>query len=298
MSNAFNERANALAEEYWKLKERIRTGGPEEKRLEEIEKLLKKGIGGKLGIQLKKEAEKLRSEKEEKKNAQSRFKQIENDLLELTANFAPNLDVIRGNVFPYDEEHEPISEEYFRALTSIIFGEESPFIEFNVAKISERGIEISLPISNDLDAFRVLNYITTILQESAKKLLGIENLFDKSWDKVKQRDLSSIIFKILMESEKELTSEDIQAICHMEDRKYAALMADMYDRRLEEDIEFLSGNEWEYPLIERGGEGYRVTDFGRWVWYLCNPEMNIEKGRKVTENSKSIQRILKLFKSR
>ena len=64
----FNERANVLASEYWRLKH-LASKEDGEERLEEIERLLEKGIGGKLREKLEREAKLLRQAREERNNA-------------------------------------------------------------------------------------------------------------------------------------------------------------------------------------------------------------------------------------
>ena len=75
MVEKFNEKANALATEYWRLKE-LKGSETGENRLEEIEKLLDKGIGGKLREKLDAEAKKLRKEKEDKSTAFVRLEKL------------------------------------------------------------------------------------------------------------------------------------------------------------------------------------------------------------------------------
>ena len=127
MVEKFNERANAIANEYWRLKE-VTADKTDEARLAEIEKLLEKGIGGKLQEQLAAEAKTLRKEKEDRSSASEKLEELKKEITELTADLAPNLDLFVDDFFPYDSEHEPISEAYFMAITDIFFGSPQPSI--------------------------------------------------------------------------------------------------------------------------------------------------------------------------
>ena len=131
----FNERANALASEYWRLKH-LASKEEDEERLEEIERLLEKGIGGKLREKLEREARLLRQAREERSNAMRNLEIVRNELLELTAEFAPNLDLAEGSFFPYDSE--PLSEDFFRAITDILFGKPEKSIELKEASFSKK----------------------------------------------------------------------------------------------------------------------------------------------------------------
>ena len=76
----FNERANALASEYWRLKH-LTSKEEDEERLEEIERLLEKGIGGKLREKLEREARLLRQAREERSNAMRNLEIVREELV-------------------------------------------------------------------------------------------------------------------------------------------------------------------------------------------------------------------------
>ena len=276
---AFNERANILANEYWLLKEKVGADEPGDirKKIEEIEALLSKGIGGKLRLQLEKEANKLRRTTDEKEGAFASMAQVRRDILELVADFGPSLDLRRGSLYPYDSEREPLSEQYFRAITDILFGDPKSRIELKNATMSDKGVKITTPDVNDIVALGALDYVTTILQESAKKMLGRGNQLDLCWRRLKERDYAFIGFNVLVNSEKGLNLSEIQEICNIEDEEYKGLVSEMYDERLKESMDYLVGDDWDYHLVERRGDAYEVTDFGKWVWLLCRKEVPSEE---------------------
>ncbi len=280
----FNERVNALADEYWKLKELSREYD-NEKELEEIEELLKKGIGGKLRTELEKKAKEMRQERERIRDASLRIKEVINDLLEISSYFGPNLDTRKGKLYPYDEEHEPLSEKYISAITDILFGEPSTVIKFENATLSKDGIEVEA--DDEISSLRILNYVMTIIQESAKKKLGKENEIDKEWEKLKERDYAYIAFRTIMTSEerkKSMDKEEIKNIARIKDEDYRALFREDYDKGIEESLRYLSGEEMKLLRYDKDGY-YSVTDFGEWVWKLCSKEEDemkriIEKRKK------------------
>jgi len=291
---AFNERVNALAEKYWSLKKDIDAAEADDKRreLEEIEKLLERGITGKLRLELEKKASELRAITSEREGAYAEISEVISELLEMTSDFAPSLDQRKDGLFPYDSEHEPISKQYFRAITDIFFGNPQPKLEFENADISAKGINIKTPAASDLAALTSLNYVTTILQESAKKMLGEPNQVDLSWQRLKEKDYAFIVFNVLIDSNSALSLKELQEICDIEDEEYKDLVTDMYDKRLEEGLEYLVGDEWEYPLVEKHGNKYAVTDFGRWVWKLCSGEA----AAPAEEEKSKIQQIIKFIR--
>lgn len=161
MAERFNEKVNTLAQEYWRLKE-IAANTTSTNRLAEIERLLEKGIGGKLKDQLEAEAKRLRKEAEDRAGASLRLSEVKKELLELTADLAPNLDLFEDNFFPYDSDHEPIGEQFFAALTDLFFGTPTPSIPFKVATLSKEGIRVNA--NAESSSLEILSYIIMILQ--------------------------------------------------------------------------------------------------------------------------------------
>lgn len=272
MSDNFNRRANALAEEYWRLKERM-AERDYEKELREIERLLERGVSGRLRDELERRAKEMRMELESKEGAFSAIKDVTHDLLELTARFAPNLDLWNGELYPYDDE--PLSEHYFMAITDILFGKPTPEIRFKNAVVSGRGIEIKA--DDEISAVKTLSYITTIIQEAAKKKLGLENELDNSWERLIENDYAFVAFKTLIGFGKPMSLDEIKEISYKKDKEFKELVKDIYDKRLAEELERLASVP-EYNIVERNGGVYEVTDFGRWVWMLCQGE--VKRGGK------------------
>jgi len=291
---AFNERVNALAEKYWSLKKDIDADEADGKRKElgEIEKLLERGITGKLRLELEKKASELRAITSERAGAYADISEIISEILEMTSDFAPSLDQRKDGLFPYDSEHEPISKQYFMAITDIFFDKARPKLEFKDADISAKGVIIKIPTASDLAALTSLNYMTTILQESAKKILGRPNQVDLSWQRLKEKDYAFIVFNVLIDSNSALSLKELQGICDIEDEEYKDLVTDMYDKRLEEGLKYLIGDEWEHPLVEKHGDKYEVTDFGKWVWTLCSEEA----AAPAEEEKSKIQQIIKFIR--
>lgn len=299
MVEKFNEKANALATEYWRLKE-LKGSETGENRLEEIEKLLEKGIGGKLRENLDAEAKKLRKEKEDRSTAFVRLEEIKKEILELTADLAPNLDLFEDGFFPYDSEHEPISETFFSALTEIFFGTPHSSIQFKVANFSKDGIEIHSRDENS--SLNILGYVVMIIQEAAKKMLHEENDVDKSCELLKQNEYAFIALGTLIKEGKRLRLKEIKEISHREDKEYKELMRDTYDRELVNGVEYLVSDKWEYNLVKEYNGEYEVTDFGEWVWRICNVEASEEggrgKGRRkgISNSNLNVYKILKFLK--
>jgi hypothetical protein len=297
MVDKFNEKANALATEYWRLKE-ITADKTGEKRLAEIEKLLEKGIGGRLRENLEAEAKRLRQEMEERNNAFMRLDDVEKEILELTAELAPNLDLFDTNFFPYDSEHEPISEAYISALTDIFFGTSSPSIQFKVATFSKEGIKITSTDGNS--SLKVLEYVIMIIQETAKKMLGMENNIDKSCLSLKQNEYALIALGVLLKEGRRLEMEEIKEIAHREDKEYKELVSDVYDKELVNGVAYLVSAEWEYSLVKEYNGKYEATDFGEWVWRICTAEVSTEEWRKekkdIPRAGLSLHKILKFIR--
>jgi len=90
---AFNERINALAEKYWSLKKDIDAEEVDgkKKELEEIEKLLEKGITGGLRLELEEKASELRAVTSEREGAYADISEVISEILELTSDFAPSV---------------------------------------------------------------------------------------------------------------------------------------------------------------------------------------------------------------
>jgi hypothetical protein len=291
MVEKFNEKVNTLAAEYWKLKSTIANKEGED-RLEEIEKLLERGIGGKLKDTLEEEAKRLRRGKEDRNNAFTRLEGVKEEIMELTAELAPNLDIMSDNFFPYDNEHEPISEDYFSTLTDIFFGEPLPVIQFKEATFSKDGIEIHT--HGDDSALKILGYVMTIIQETAKKKLGMENKIDKSWRLLKQDEYAFISLELLLKGGRELKIEELKEISHKKDKEYKELVRDVYDKNLVKGMEYLLSDEWEYNLVKGYKGVYEATDFGKWVWTICNAEER--RGIEKSIPNSSIHRLLKFLR--
>ncbi len=297
MAEKFNEKVNALTAEYWRLK-RITADKTGEDKLNEMEELLEKGVGGKLREKLDAEAKKLRKEKEDRSSAFLRLEEIKKEILERTSDLAPNLDLFEGNIFPYDSEHEPISEDYFSALTGIFFGKPQPSIQFKEATFSKDGIEIH---SEGDSSLKVLGYVMVIIQETAKHMLGMENNIDKSCLLLKQNEYAFIALETLIKEGRRLRIKEIKEISHHEDKEYKALMSDIYDKELVNGVAYLVSDEWEYnPVREYDGE-YESTAFGEWVWKICNAESKGEgegegKRKGISNSGLNIHKILKFLK--
>jgi hypothetical protein len=292
VKGSFNERANILANEYWTNKESAGVVVDEKMRLDEIDRLLAKGISGKLGFQLEKEASELRTVIEEKRTASFTLNAVRRDLLELVSDFAPSLDSRQGSVFPFDSEREPLKEHYFRAITDILFGTPKIAIEFRSATISEKGIYVP-KADTEYVALRVLDYVTMILQEAAKKLLRRENAIDRAWKRAKERDYGLMGLKIFIENDRPMSIEEIEKLCKAGDEEYYKLVHDDYTKGLLHDLEYFASKAWEYPLVVKKGERYEATDFGRWTWLLCKEQ----EGRETGEGEKS-SRLSGFFRSR
>ncbi len=298
MVEKFNEKANTLANEYWRLKE-VTADKTGENRLEEIEKLLEKGIGGKLREKLDAEAKQLRKEKEDRSIAFMRFEEVKKEIMEITAELAPNLDLFENGFFPYDSEHEPISEDYFSALTDVFFGASYPSIQFKGATFSKDGIEVHLEGNSPL---KVLVYVIMILQETAKKVLGIENNIDKSCELLKQKEYAFIALGTLIKEGKRLGINEIKAISHREDKEYKELVSDTYDKELVNGVAYLVSDEWEYNLAKEYNGEYEATDFGEWVWRICNVEASkgewkgMGKRKSISNSSLNIHKVIKFLR--
>ncbi|MCK4475681.1 MAG: hypothetical protein KAU16_03045 [Methanophagales archaeon] len=295
MVEKFNEKANALVAEYWRLKG-ITADKTGENKLEEIEELLEKGIGGKLREKLDVEAKRLRKEKEDRSTAFFRLDEVKKEILELTADLAPNLDLFEDNFFPYDSEHESLSEDYFSALTDIFFGKPQPSIQFKEATFSKEGIEVHSKDENS--SLKALGYVMMIIQETAKKMLGMENNIDKSCMLLKQNEYAFIALEALIKEGRKLRIKEIKDISHHKDKEYKELVSDIYDKELVNGVAYLVGEEWEYNLAKEYDGEYEATDFGEWVWRTCNAEMSKGEGERkgISNSSLNIHRILKFLK--
>jgi hypothetical protein len=297
MVEKFNEKANALAHEYWRLKE-ITAEGAGGNRLEEIEKLLAKGIGGKLKDQLEAEAKRLRKEVDDISGAFMKLEEVEKEILEMTAELAPNLDLFEDDFFPYDSDHEPISEEFFSALTNLFFGAPSPSILFKVAKFSKDGIKVNL--AGERSSLEVLGYVIMMIQETAKQMLGMENTIDKCCELLKQNEYAFIVLGTLLKEGRRLGMKEIKEIAHREDKEYKELVRDIYDKELVNGIAYLLGDGWEYSLMKEYDDKYEATDFGEVVWRICNAKASEDEGMMkrtgISNSSLNIHKILKFFK--
>jgi hypothetical protein len=300
MVERFNEKANTLAQEYWRLKE-IAADTAGTNRLAEIERLLDKGIGGKLRDQLEAEAKRLRKEAEDRGSASLRLSEVKKELLELTADLAPNLDLFEDDFFPYDSDHEPIGEQFFAALTDLFFGSPTPSIPFKVATLSKEGIRVNATAESS--SLEILSYIIMILQESAKKRLGMANTIDNCCALLRQNDFAFIVLKTLLGAGKRLGVKEIKEISHREDKAYTELVrSDLYDKELINGVAFLMSAEWGYSMIKEFDGKYEPTDFGEWVWRVCNAELGMDegagKGRRpgVSNSGLHLQKLLKYLK--
>jgi hypothetical protein len=295
MVEKFNEKANALAHEYWRLKE-ITAEGAGGNRLEEIEKLLEKGIGGKLKDQLEAEAKRLRKEMDDISGAFMKLEEIEKEILEMTAELAPNLDLFEDDFFPYDSEHEPISEEFFSALTNLFFSAPSPSIQFKVATFSKEGIKVNL--ADERSSLEVLGYVIMMIQETAKQMLGMENTIDKCCELLKRNEYAFIVLETLLKEGRRLGMKEIKEISHREDKEYKELVRDIYDKELVNGIAYLVGDGWEYSLMKEYDGKYEATDFGEIVWRICNAKASEGKMERtgISNPSLNIHKILKFLK--
>jgi hypothetical protein len=227
-----------------------------------------------------------------------RLEEVKKEILELTAELAPNLDLFDQNFFPYDSEHEPIYEEYFTALTNIFFGTPSPHIQFKVATFSTDGINV---VSSDENSpLKVLGYVLMIIQETAKKMLGMENSIDKGCLQLKQKEYTLIALKILHKEGRQLEMTEIKEIAHREDREYKELVSDIYDKELAISVAYLVSDKWEYSLVKEHNGKYEMTDFGEWVWQFCNVEMSKGEARRgekgIPKSALDIHKLLKFIK--
>lgn len=297
MAEKFNEKANALANEYWRLKG-ITATKADDVRLEEIEKLLDKGIGGKLKGQLDAEAKKLRKEQENRSSAFLRLEEVRKDMMELTADLAPNLDLINNNFFPYDTEYEPLSEDYFSALTDIFFGAPQSCIQLKVATLSTDGIKITT--TGAQSPLNILAYVLLIIQETAKHVLGLDNLLDTCCKRLKQNEYAFIALRTLIKEGKKLGLHEITEISHRADKEYKELVSETYDKGLVNGLAYLVGDEWEYNLVKEDNGVYEVTDLGDWVWRICNVDVRKGewKGRRksISNSSLDIQKLINFLR--
>lgn len=268
---SFNERANFLAAEYWKAKEKTTAQAPEKTRLEEIDHLLRRGISGKLQFQLEQEARTLRRAIDERDTAASHLVGIRRDLLELISDFAPSLDIRKGSLFPYDSEREPLKEEYFRAVTELLLGQPREAIEFQRATLSANGVTVPDAV-DDTSALAALTYATLVLQEAAKKKLGRENEMNKAWKRVQNREYMSQIIEVLVQSERALMVEEMERKLNAADQEMQSLLREDYSKGIRRSLEMLTDDSWDYHLVEVRNHRYSLTDFGRWVWRLCKDQ--------------------------
>ncbi len=276
MVEKFNERANTIANEYWRLKE-VTADKADEARLAEIEKLLEKGIGGKLQEQLAAEAKTLRKEKEDRSSASEKLEELKKEITELTADLAPNLDLFVDDFFPYDSEHEPISEAYFMAITDIFFGSPQPSIKFKIAAFSMEGIKVNSTDENS--PLTILGYVIMMIQETAKHMLGMENIIARCCKLLKQNEYAFIALGTLIKEGKVLMLKEIKEISKREDREYKELVSSTYDKELSNGVAYLVNDEWEYNMVKELSGEYEVTDFGEWVWRVCNVEARGGEGK-------------------
>lgn len=276
MVEKFNERANTIANEYWRLKE-VTADTTDEARLAEIEKLLEKGIGGKLQEQLAAEAKTLRKEKEDRSSASEKLEELKKEMTELTADLAPNLDLFVDDFFPYDSEHEPISEAYFMAITDIFFGSPQPSIKFKIAAFSTDGIKVNSTDENS--PLTILGYVIMMIQETAKHMLGMENIIARCCKLLKQNEYAFIALGTLIKEGKVLMLKEIKEISKREDREYKELVSSTYDKELSNGVAYLVSDEWEYNMVKELSGEYEVTDFGEWVWRVCNVEARGGEGK-------------------
>ena len=291
MRENFNERANALAMEYWRLKHLLSKKDDEE-RLEEIERLLERGISGKLRERLEAEARVLRRDREERMNAMKNLEIISGELLELTAEFAPNLD-FNGNFFPYDSEHDQLSEDFFRAITDIFFGNPLRRIELRDAVFSSEGIKVN----SDESPLRVLDRVISLIQETAKKKMGMQNLIDDIWRRLSQNEYAFIVLSVLVSAGRALSKEEIKEISCRRDREYKELVKD-YDKKLMAALSFLVSDGWGHDIVRENGGKYEITGFGEWIWKVCNSERG-KRNRNSQNNAdgmSSMRRIVRFFR--
>jgi hypothetical protein len=297
MVEKFNERANAIANEYWRLKE-VTADSTDGARLAEIEKLLEKGIGGKLQEQLAAEAKTLRKEREDRSSASEKLEELKKEITELTADLAPNLDLFVDDFFPYDSEHEPISEAYFMAITDIFFGLPQPTIKFKMATFSTEGIKVNL--TDEKSPLTILGYVIMMIQETAKHMLGMENIIARCCKLLKQNEYAFIALGTLIKEGKVLMLKEIKEISKREDREYKELVSSTYDKELSNGVAYLVSDEWEYNMVKELSGEYEVTDFGEWVWRVCNVEARGGKwkgrGKSISSPNLDIHKIINFLR--
>ena len=297
MVEKFNERANTIASEYWRLNE-VTADTADEARLAEMEMLLEKGIGGKLHEQLAAEAKTLRKKKEDKSSASEKLEELKKEITELTADLAPNLDLFVDDFFPYDSEHEPISEAYFRAITDIFFGSPQPSIKFKLATFSTEGIKVNS--SDENSPLTILGYVIMIIQETAKHVLGMENLVDRCCTLLKQNEYAFIALGTLIKEGRVMMLKEIKEISKRGDREYKDLVSTTYDKELSNSIAYLVSDEWEYNLVKELNGEYEVTDLGEWVWRVCNLESSSRewkgKGKSISSPNLDIHKIINFLR--
>jgi hypothetical protein len=297
MVEKFNERANAIANEYWRLKE-VTANSTDGAGLAEIEKLLEKGIGGKLQEQLAAEAKTLRKEREDRSSASEKLEELKKEITELTADLAPNLDLFVDDFFPYDSEHEPISEAYFMAITDIFFGLPQPTIKFKMATFSTEGIKVNL--TDEKSPLTILGYVIMMIQETAKHMLGMENIIARCCKLLKQNEYAFIALGTLIKEGKVLMLKEIKEISKREDREYKELVSSTYDKELSNGVAYLVSDEWEYNMVKELSGEYEVTDFGEWVWRVCNVEARGGKwkgrGKSISSPNLDIHKIINFLR--
>ena len=284
----FNKRANSSAVEYWKIKSLGgKKGESDSQELDEIEKLLEKGIGGKLREGLEERASQLRGEVLRGDEADRRIKSVREDLIDITSVFAPNLELKTGDIYQYDSKEGPINAEYYRAVNEIFFGKSEDFIEFDDAILSSEGIVIKNKQSDEIESLKILNKITMLMQESAKKKIGVLNVFDEAWRMLAEQDFAYSAFEMIVKSDGGMDLSEIQEVCHRVDQEYQELVRDIYDEKLEKELEgMLSDVIWPNRLIERSDGGtYIATEFGRWTRELCKHDpVMVERNSKKERN--------------
>ncbi len=274
---SFNERANFYAAEYWKAREKAATQAPEKTRLEEIDRLLRRGISGKLQFQLEQEARVLRRAIEERDTAASHLVGIRQNLLELVSDFAPSLDVRKGSLFPYDPEREPLKADYFRAVTELLLGQPREAIEFQRATLSANGVTVPDAV-DDTSALAALNYATLVLQEAAKKKLGRENEMDGAWKRVQRHEFIPQVLDVLAQVDRPLSAEEIERKLNAADQEMQSLLREDYSKGIRRALETLTDESWSYHLVAARSQRYSLTDFGRWVWKLCKDQSAEDSG--------------------
>ena len=132
-------------------------------------------------------------------------------------------------------------------------------------------------------------------------MLGMENKIDKSYMLLKQNGYALSALETLIKEGRRLRIKEIKDISHHEDKEYKELVSDdTYDKELVNGVVYLVSGEGGYNLAKEYDGEYEATDFGEWVWRICNIEVSKEEGKRkrksIPDSSLNIHKMLKFFK--